>query len=80
MNRSYHITILLLLGLTFLTALLSENFTHQKYLVFTIILISVFKFLAVAFQFMEMKHAHKMWKTLIIGFLTLFIGGIGLAL
>jgi hypothetical protein len=35
--------------------------------------LAAFKFLAVAFYFMELRQANLFWKVLLIGFLTVFI-------
>ncbi|HTO38475.1 MAG TPA: cytochrome C oxidase subunit IV family protein [Brumimicrobium sp.] len=43
--------------------------------VITIILISIVKFIAVGFEFMELKKAHRFWKTVFIIY-SLVIGGL----
>ncbi|WP_347175001.1 cytochrome C oxidase subunit IV family protein [Polaribacter uvawellassae] len=53
----------------FSSSLVSENSSAAL-----IILISVLKFLAVSFYFMEMKNAHVFWKASIIIYLLLFSG------
>ena len=64
--------LIILLILTVISALVSySQLLHgTKY----IMLLSALKFLAVAFYFMELRHAHSVWKALIICCLTLFVG------
>lgn len=39
-----------------------------------IMVLAAFKFLIVAFYFMELRYANAFWKVLLIGCLTIFIG------
>ncbi len=68
-----HIYILgILIALTILTALFSNNFSAFKYIVSIILALSCVKFLLVAFQFMELKKAHIFWKILLISYVVIF--------
>ena len=53
---------------------------ENTYVVFLILLFSLLKFLCIAFQFMEMKRAHIFWKTMIVGFLFVFVASIVLVI
>lgn len=44
------------------------------YLVPIILVFAALKFIAVAFGFMEMYQANPFWKTLLVGFVTVFFG------
>lgn len=77
MNRKDIYTIGILFILTVLVAVFS-NTQNVKYVTFIILFLSGIKFLSVAFQFMELKKAHYLWKGLLIGFLVLFIGIVSL--
>ncbi len=79
MNRKDIYTIALLFILTVLVAVFS-NTDNIKYVTFIILFLSGIKFLSVAFQFMELKKANNLWKSLLIGFLVLFIGSISIIL
>ena len=74
MKNPVTITWIVLIVLTITSALVSK--LDSKYVVFIILILSALKFLAIAFQFMELKKAHRFWKTIIIGFI--FVFGIGL--
>lgn len=67
-------TLGLLIILTIITAFFSNHFGNFKYIIFTILFLSSIKFLLVVFNFMELKHAHSLWKSLIIMFLIIFVG------
>ncbi|RDY59309.1 cytochrome C oxidase subunit IV family protein [Flagellimonas nanhaiensis] len=61
-------TVLMILTIT--TALISMvNTTYTSGL---ILVLATFKFLIVAFQFMELKRAHFLWKFLILSYIILF--------
>ncbi|HIP48535.1 MAG TPA: hypothetical protein EYG92_06165 [Lutibacter sp.] len=77
MKRKDIYTLGVLFILTILTALFS-NLENIKYVAFIILALSGIKFLFVAFQFMELKKAHALWKGLIIGLIVFFIGAISL--
>jgi len=72
MNKKLTITWLILIILTVGSALISR-LDGRNYIVLTIMLFAVFKFIGIAFQFMELKKAHTFWKVLILSYLTLFI-------
>lgn len=74
MKNTATLTWIILIVLTITSALLSR--IENKYIVFSILILSALKFLAVAFQFMEIKKAHVFWKTIIISFI--FVFGVGL--
>ena len=74
MKNKATLTWIILIALTITSALLSR--IENKYIVFSILILAALKFLAVAFQFMEIKKAHVFWKTIIISFIFLF--GVGL--
>ena len=74
MKNKATLTWIILIVLTITSALLSR--IENKYIVFSILILAALKFLAVAFQFMEIKKAHVFWKAIIISFILLF--GVGL--
>ena len=67
MKKKNLITLVVLIALSLLVAVLSKNEIVKSIL----ILIFAIKFILVSFSFMEMKHAHTFWKTLIILFITI---------
>ncbi|MCD6544286.1 MAG: cytochrome C oxidase subunit IV family protein [Flavobacteriaceae bacterium] len=67
-------TLVLLILLTITTAFFSNLGNGLKVIGLIILILSGIKFIAVAFQFMELNKAHNFWKGLVISFLTLFIG------
>ncbi len=73
MKRKDTITLGFLFVLTILTALFSTSFNSLKYVTVIILVLSGFKFLLVAFEFMELKKAHNLWKGLLIGLLVFFV-------
>ncbi len=72
MKNKNIITLGVLIILTVVTGLVSEN--HQSYQTANmfIMLLSGLKFLLVAFQFMELKKANIFWKMTLIVFIILF--------
>ena len=46
---------------------------QEKYIGAVILGLSLLKFFGVAFQFMELKHAHPFWKNLLVIFGSVFI-------
>lgn len=70
-QKSFLYVLLLLIGLTLLSAIISN--LQLANAIEIIMILAAFKFLAVAFYFMELRHANVFWKVLIITFLTLFI-------
>ncbi len=77
MKRKDIYTLSTLFVLTFLTALFS-NTNSIRYIAFVIMALSGIKFILVAFQFMELKKAHSLWKGLLIGFLAVFVAAISI--
>ncbi|WP_457610310.1 cytochrome C oxidase subunit IV family protein [Lutibacter sp.] len=63
---------ILLVLLTILSALVSNNFSHYNYIIAIIIGFSMVKFLGISFFFMELKKAHSFWKIAVIVYLLLF--------
>lgn len=49
--------------------------THSTNLFLIISVLSAFKFITIAFQFIEVKHAHIAWKLLSILFITVYLIG-----
>ncbi len=70
-------TLVALVLLTVSTALFS-HFESLKRIAFIILVLSGIKFLLVAFQFMELKKAHVIWKILLVGLLVVFISSVGI--
>ncbi|HLV70709.1 MAG TPA: cytochrome C oxidase subunit IV family protein [Xanthomarina sp.] len=64
--------LLLLIALTALTAVVANS--HLENATTISMVLAAFKFLAVAFYFMELRHANIFWKALLVVFLTIFIG------
>lgn len=69
---SFLYVLIVLIVLTISSAMVSNS--QLTYATQLIMILSAFKFLAVAFYFMELLHANTFWKALLIGFLTIFIG------
>ncbi|MBS1550383.1 MAG: cytochrome C oxidase subunit IV family protein [Bacteroidetes bacterium] len=65
MHKKLFITYILLILLTITGALLA-GMSVTKAVVAGITVVSVIKFITVAFQFMELKHAHNFWRVLIL--------------
>jgi len=72
MKKTHIITLSVLILLTTVTALFSIKFNALKNVSIIILTLSIVKFLLVAFQFMELKKAHVLWKSAIITFLAIF--------
>ena len=70
-------TLIALVLLTITTALFSHT-KGLKLIGFIILALSGIKFLLVAFQFMELKKAHKLWKILLVGLLVIFISAVSI--
>lgn len=71
-ERNTHI-LLILISLTLLTSF----FIHSKYSVNAILFLAFIKLNLVAFQFMELKNAHRIWKVaflLFASFLLILLG------
>ena len=73
MRKNDIITMGLLVVLTISTALISGQSATLKMAALLILVLSSIKFLLVAFQFMELKKAHGLWKGLLIGYLVVFV-------
>ena len=71
MKRADIYTLLLLISLTIITAIISVNYNSLRSVSVAILGLSSVKFLAVSFQFMELKKAHIFWRILISTFLIL---------
>lgn len=65
-------TLVSLIILTIVTALFATIFTEVNYVSLIILGLSIFKFILIAFQFMELKKAHSFWKVILIGYLGIF--------
>jgi len=73
MKKKDIVTLALLIVLTIITGLVSENHQNFKMVNTLILVLSGLKFVLVAFQFMELKKANIFWKVLLMSFLILFI-------
>jgi hypothetical protein len=76
MKKSLVYTYLALISLTFFTALISKSTIVPVLVVSLILLLSMLKFLMVAFQFMELKKANPFWKwclSLVLGMILVLI-------
>ena len=70
MERKSIITWIILLVLTVFSGIIStQNFS---FIPLVILLFATFKFIGVAFDFMELKKANTFWKVALISFLVLF--------
>jgi len=65
------ITWIVLLFLTIVSAMFSS--VQEKYIIPIIMTLAAFKFIGVAFQFMELKRAHFFWKSFIFIYLVIVI-------
>jgi len=68
------ITWIALVALICANMMFSENNFEHSFLIITAF--SIIKFLSVAFQFMEVKHAHIAWKMLTLSFALIYLVGI----
>ena len=73
-------TLALLILLTIITAIISVNYNNLKIVPIIILGLGGIKFLAVSFQFMELKKANSFWKILISTILFVIIGIISILL
>lgn len=73
MKKSVFTIYIVLVALTVFSAVVINALNIAKAAVVTIIVLSIVKFWLVAFQFMELKKAHFLWKFLIVTF-GIFIG------
>jgi hypothetical protein len=70
-QKSFLFVLLLLIVLTIVSAIVSNSQLESATEI--IMLLAAFKFLLVAFYFMELRHANIFWKALLISCLTIFI-------
>ncbi|MBV1924782.1 MAG: cytochrome C oxidase subunit IV family protein [Flavobacteriaceae bacterium] len=70
MERKSIITWVILLILTIVSGIISTQ--SYVFIPIIILLFASFKFLGVAFDFMELKKANTLWKVVLISFLVLF--------
>ena len=63
----------MLLTITIITTYISNSFSVTAFFAALIMVLAVFKFLLVAFQFMELKKAHSFWKISLIMTLGLIV-------
>ncbi|MBW4359875.1 cytochrome C oxidase subunit IV family protein [Flavobacterium taihuense] len=73
MKKPLNLTFVLLILFTFTTAYIADAFAVSTFVGPLIMVLAAFKFLLVAFQFMELKKAHLFWKTSIILTLVLLL-------
>ncbi|WP_281323395.1 cytochrome C oxidase subunit IV family protein [Flavobacterium aestivum] len=73
MKKKLILTYVLLLLLTIATAWIANLFTISTLVVSSLMVLAAFKFLLVAFQFMELKKANSFWKISLIVTLGLII-------
>ena len=79
MKNSLLLVFTLLLILTISTAYIANSYSVSAFIAPLIMVLAAFKFLLVAFQFMELKKAHLFWKislTITLGLLVVLIIGI----
>lgn len=74
LRNSLNIVYIALIVLTLAASLLSGSGISTG-VVIAIVLISIIKFIAVGFEFMELKHAHSFWKVLFVIY-SVFMGGL----
>ncbi len=72
MTKANIITWLGLVIFTLLTFYSSEGLFSGTQLVLVLMGIIIIKFLAIGYQFIELKHAHTTWKVLFTGFILFF--------
>lgn len=70
--KSQRIILLILVALTFLTAIISQESGIGISL--AILGLAVLKFIGVSFWFMELKNGHIFWKGSVLVFLLIFMG------
>ena len=64
--------LLLLIGLTTMSALVANGLLNSRFSQSIIIFLSILKFIGVSFYFMELKKAHIFWKSSVLIFLIMF--------
>ena len=78
-NKDFY-TLILLILITILTAIISIHYNSLGIVSIIILGLSGVKFLAVTFQFMELKKANSFWKILIPTILFVIVGIISILL
>lgn len=73
MQKKDIITLVTLIILATLTSIISLNLDRLNFAALIILVLSAFKFLAITFQFMELKKANSFWKILISIYLAFFM-------
>lgn len=73
MKHPLLITLLLLLGLTMLSAVLAHTGEGGRSTKFLIMLLASVKFYLVAFRFMELRKAHLFWKGVALFYMTVMV-------
>jgi caa(3)-type oxidase subunit IV len=66
MKKSLILVFVLLLTITITTTCVSNSFGVKAFVIPLIMALAAFKFLLVAFHFMELKKAHSFWKISLI--------------
>jgi len=69
-NTILWIVLMLLMLFNFWLAEISQ--TTAKWTLFAILIVTVIKFLSIAFQYMELKDTHRRWKIIFIAFILAF--------
>ncbi|WP_264564444.1 cytochrome C oxidase subunit IV family protein [Flavobacterium sp. N3904] len=76
MKNSLLLIFILLLTITIVTSYIAISFSVSAFIAPLIMVLAAFKFLLVAFQFMELKKAHLFWKislTITLGLIVVLI-------
>lgn len=72
MTKPLTFTWITLVALTLISASFAQ--WESAYTVLIVLALSVFKFIGIAYQFMEIKKAHAFWKVIILAFVLIFAG------
>lgn len=72
MSKPLTLTWIILVALTLISASFAQ--LGSAYTSLIVLALSVFKFIGIAFQFMEIKKAHAFWKIIILAFVLMFSG------
>lgn len=72
MAKRTQLTWIVLLAFTVIVGLISMS--SVNYAVALILILSILKFIGVAFEFMDIRSAHSFWKTILLVFLFVFMG------
>ena len=73
MKKKLTIVWIVLIVFTLISAIISTNFSDNKYAINMIIFLAVLKFIGVSFYLMELKKEHVFWKISVLVFLVLFM-------